>query len=92
MLGGLSDIKECDETIINIVKNVKNNFEEICYSTNTFEVVCYRTQVVAGTNYFTKVKTDKEYVHLRIFNNLDNVVTFVNHQLNKKENDTIEYF
>lgn len=54
--GGLGAIKERDNTVVDVVNEIKPLLEERTgkkYS--SLEVIHYKTQVVAGTNYFVKV-------------------------------------
>ena len=95
MIGGLSETKSADTDTQSLIDKVKNIFFDKFYSSNTFELDSYKTQVVNGTNYFVKVKTDTEYVHLRIHKSLpcnSEEVTYVNQQLEKNKTDEITYF
>ena len=95
MIGGLSNVKPSDEEIEVIVSQIKDNFEEINYQTDKFKSDSYKSQVVNGVNYFVKIETDREYVHLRIHKSLphnDSVVSLHSHQNNKSKEDEITYF
>ena len=95
MVGGLSEVQKSDEKINLLVKNVKKEFENKTYSTEIFEPDTYKSQIVNGVNYFIKIKTDKEYVHIRVHEALpheQSKVTYNNHQLEKKKEDEITYF
>lgn len=91
-LGGLSEITKIDDEVINLVSSIKRNFEELNYVTETFEPINFKIQIVNGTNFFVKVKTDKEYVHLRIYKSLSGEIEFNRSKLDKKLNDDIIYF
>ena len=69
MLGGPSAAKPADDTIRQIVNEIRPKVEETLNATYTiYEPVSYKTQVVAGTNFFVKVKVDGDsYIHLKIF-------------------------
>ena len=95
MIGGLTDAKPSNEEIEEIVNSIKNKFEELNYNSENFNVDSYKTQIVNGVNYFVKVETDKEYVHLRIHKALphdESVISLHSHQNNKKKEDEIIYF
>ena len=95
MLGGLSEEKSRDDKVDDLIKVIKSEFQKKNYSTNIFEAKKYKIQIVNGTNYFIKVKTDMEYVHLRIYQSLphnNSEITYHSHQLNKKKDDEITYF
>ena len=92
ILGGLSDIRPIDEEVTNLVKNIKNRFEQERYSTNKFKPINYRIQIVNGTNYFVKVETDNEFVHLKIYQNLSQESDYLSSKINKKMEDEIKYF
>lgn len=95
MLGSLSDIKTDIETISNIINSIKSNFEQNNYTTTKFEPINYKTQIVNGTNYFIKIETDNEIVHLRIHQELphnNSVVTLHSQQLGKQRTEDILYF
>ena len=69
MFGGASEAKPADDTVKQIVAEIKPKAEAALNSTfTTFEAVSYKTQVVAGTNFLDKVKVDGDkYVHLKVF-------------------------
>jgi cystatin-A/B len=93
--GGLSDTKNSDDTIQNIVNNLKNKIQEKTKKEfNKFEVHSYKTQIVAGTNYFVKLNTDGEFMHVRIFKSLppENNFKLIALEVNKNEKAEIEYF
>ena len=93
--GGLSDTKNKDDTIQNIVNNFRNEIQKkVKKEFNKFEAHSYKTQVVAGTNYFVKVNTDDEYIHIRIFKSLppENNFKLVALEMNRNEKEEIDYF
>tara|TARA_B100000900_G_C20291437_1_gene598252 strand:+ start:426 stop:713 length:288 start_codon:yes stop_codon:yes gene_type:complete len=95
MIGGLTDSKPITQEVEEIVNSIKNKFEKLNYNTDKFSSIVYKSQVVNGTNYFVKVETDKEFIHLRIHQALphnNSTITFVSQQSNKKEDEEITYF
>ena len=94
MLGGLSSLKEVDAEIINIVSSLKNNFENENYKTELFDAISYKTQVVNGTNFFIKVQTDKEFVHLKVYKKIkqSEPLNISNLENEKSKDDEISYF
>ena len=94
MLGGLSSLKEVDTEIIDIVNSLKNNFENKNYKTELFDAISYKTQVVNGTNFFIKVQTDKEFVHLKVYKKIkqSEPLNISNLENEKSKDDEITYF
>lgn len=95
MLGSLSDLKTNIDDISNIINLIKSTFEQNNYVTTKFEPINYKTQIVNGTNYFVKIETDNEIVHLRIHQELphnNSVVTLHSQQLGKQRTEDILYF
>ena len=95
MLGGLSNTKPSDNEVEKLVNSVKDNFQELNYNTDKFEINSYKSQIVNGVNYFVKVETDKEFVHLKIHQELphnNSIVTLIKCELEKKKEDEISYF
>lgn len=94
MLGGLSSLKEVDNEIIDIVNSLKNNFEEENYKTELFEAISYKSQVVNGTNFFIKVQTDKEFIHLKVYKKIKQLepLNISDLQNEKLKDDEINYF
>ena len=71
MCGGFGNVKNADDTVVAICNQVKSQVESQLNQTyEVFEPVHYKTQVVAGTNYLIKVRTDKDYVHVKVFKSL----------------------
>ena len=95
MLGGLSEAKTRDDQIDSMTSFVKEQFENNNYSTEIFEAHSYKSQVVNGVNYFIKIKTDKEYVHVRVHQALphnDSEISYHSQQLDKSKEDEITHF
>lgn len=94
MLGGLSSLKEIDNEIIDIVNSLKNNFEEKNYKTELFEAISYKSQIVNGTNFFIKVQTDKEFIHLKVYKKIKQLepLNIYDLQNDKSKDDEINYF
>ena len=94
MLGGLSSLKEADTEIIDIVSSLKNNFENENYKTELFDAISYKTQVVNGTNFFIKVQTDIEFVHLKVYKKIkqSEPLNISNLENEKSKDDEITYF
>ena len=94
MLGGLSSLKEVDNEIIDIVNSLKNNFEEKNYKTELFEAISYKSQIVNGTNFFIKVQTDKEIIHLKVYKKIKQLepLNINDLQNDKSKDDEINYF
>lgn len=94
MLGGLSSLKEADTEIIDIVTSLKNNFENENYKTELFDAISYKTQVVNGTNFFIKVQTDTEFVHLKVYKKIKQLepLNISNLENKKSKDDEINYF
>jgi cystatin-A/B len=69
MCGGKGQLNPADESIVEMVNNVRSEVEAQANASYTvFEAVSFRSQVVAGTNFFVKVRVDgDQYVHVRIF-------------------------
>ena len=72
MLGGLSEKKVADESVQNILKNLKSDIElKIGKELINLQADSYKTQVVAGINYFIKAKIYKdEFLFVRVFKSL----------------------
>lgn len=55
--------------------------------------VSYATQVVAGINYFVKIAVaEGEYIHARIYRDLQRNVSVHSVQTDKSETDELAYF
>ena len=71
MCGGFGNVKNADDTVVAICNQVKSQVESHLNQTyQVFEPVHYKTQVVAGTNYLIKVRTENDYVHVKVFQSL----------------------
>lgn len=97
MLGGLSEKKIADESVENILKNLKSEIEiKIGKELIILKADSYKTQVVAGINYFIKAKISKdEYIFVRVFRSLPHTLEkdkLVSIKVNKYETDEINYF
>jgi hypothetical protein len=70
--GGLSEKKDCDEIIQEIMAPYKNKLETILNTSfKKFDVLYYKTQVVAGIIYYVKVEVDHDKcIHFKIFADL----------------------
>lgn len=67
MMGGFGSAKNADANTMAICKDVKGKVEtKLGKEFKTFEPIQYTTQVVAGTNYKIKVKTDEDYLHIKV--------------------------
>ena len=91
-LGSLSELKQTDEEVNELVSKIKKDFEESNYKTNKFKALNYKIQIVNGTNFFIKIETDKEHVHLRVYKSLSGELDYNSSKLNKKMDDEIIYF
>ncbi|XP_035223309.1 cystatin-A2-like [Stegodyphus dumicola] len=94
MVGGTGEVREPDENIHQITREIKNEvqsktgllFEE-------FVPLKYRSQLVNGTNYFIKVKYGpNQHMHLRVHRSFQGAVTLAAFQLDKTLEDELEYF
>ena len=95
MIGGLTDVKPKDDIVDELVESIKEDFETKNYTTNCFDADSYKTQVVNGVNYFIKIKTDREYIHLRLHKALphnNSEVSYHSHQSSKNKEDEIIHF
>ncbi|GBM62468.1 hypothetical protein AVEN_171477-1 [Araneus ventricosus] len=102
MPGATGEVKEPDENIHQITKQVKNEVQsKTGLLFDEFEPVKYRSQLVNGTNYFIKVKLAPtqhlhlkvhKSVHSRVQENFGGDVILSAFQLNKKLDDELEYF
>ncbi|CAL1279850.1 unnamed protein product [Larinioides sclopetarius] len=94
MVGGTGDVKEPDENIHQITKQIKNEVQaKTGLLFDEFEPVKYKSQLVNGTNYFIKVKhAPTQHLHLRVHKSFAGEVTLSAFQLDKKLEDELEYF
>jgi len=104
--GGLGAVKEADETVRGVVDKVKGTLFEQVKSAGSrphlegveaaqFDPspVHYKTQLVAGTNFFVKVKIGEgDFVHARIYRDLQGAVTLHSIEDPKAEGDDLTYF
>lgn len=67
-VGGLGSIRENDDEIAEVVKQIKPEFETRSDKKfESIEVISYKRQTVAGTNYFVKVSNSKFYLSSKYF-------------------------
>ncbi|KAK0064893.1 cystatin-A [Biomphalaria pfeifferi] len=95
--GGLSELKDADDEVRNLINQVRHDLESKVGTTFTiYEAVSFKIQVVAGLNFFIKIQIEVDlYIHVRIFRPLPHTETgpeVVSFQLNKSKDDEIEYF
>ena len=69
MLGGPGAVKDADDNVKKIAKDMKKKEKKALGETfSEFEAVKFTTQVVAGTNYKIKVKVgDGKFVHIKVY-------------------------
>jgi cystatin-A/B len=69
MLGGPGAVKDADDNVKKLAKDMKAQAEKALGETfGEFEAVKFTTQVVAGTNYKIKVKVgDGKFVHIKVY-------------------------
>ena len=71
MMGGFGQEQNADDSVKKIATEMKATTEtKLNKKFSTFEAVSFKSQVVAGTNYAIKVKTDSEYVHIKVYQSL----------------------
>jgi len=106
MCGGVGEVKPADEAVRSVVDKVKESLLNQVKSAGSrphldnvevgqFEptAVHYKSQVVAGTNFFVKVKIGEgDFVHARIYRDLQGNVTLHSIQDPKGEEDDVTYF
>ncbi|XP_003389982.1 PREDICTED: cystatin-B-like [Amphimedon queenslandica] len=93
--GGMNkNERPADAAIQELAEKVRVSVEEKSGRKFTeYRAIAYCTQVVAGMNYFIKVCVGtNDYIMLRVYQSLDQEVTLSSYQLDKKDNDPIEYF
>ena len=91
-LGSLGELLVVDNEVRELVSEVKSIFENENYKTEKFEPINYKIQIVNGTNFFVKINTDNQYVHLRIYKSLSGEINYSGAKLDKKLEDEITYF
>jgi len=101
MVGGLGSVKERDADVDIVIAKVRDEIEAKAKAESVrideFTVISYATQVVAGTNYFVKIRLNKDdggHVHARIYEKLPCYgaeVTLDAIAHGKKHDDPIEY-
>nr|AET79741.1 cysteine protease inhibitor [Acanthamoeba castellanii] len=92
--GGLGNARPADDEVNLLVAGVKADLENKAGRTFAdLKPVSYATQVVAGINYFVKIAVaEGEYIHARIYRDLQRNVSVHSVQTGKSETDELEYF
>jgi len=68
LVGAPTDAKKIDDETAKFVLSLKSDVEHLAgYSFEEFVPVAYKTQVVSGINYFVKIKTGDNYIHVTIW-------------------------
>ena len=68
VVGGNSNVRAATKDEQVIFEGLKGEVEkEAGAEYSDFEIVGCTSQVVAGTNYWVKVRTDKDYVHFKVY-------------------------
>eukprot|EP00276_Gloeochaete_wittrockiana_P014727 CAMPEP_0184346588 /NCGR_PEP_ID=MMETSP1089-20130417/14823_1 /TAXON_ID=38269 ORGANISM="Gloeochaete wittrockiana, Strain SAG46.84" /NCGR_SAMPLE_ID=MMETSP1089 /ASSEMBLY_ACC=CAM_ASM_000445 /LENGTH=93 /DNA_ID=CAMNT_0026677317 /DNA_START=39 /DNA_END=320 /DNA_ORIENTATION=+ len=93
MVGGLKEAQPADAVAQEVIDAIKADAEnQVGRQFATYQAVSYATQVVAGTNYFVKVNTGDNFVHLRVYKDLAGATSLHSFQDNKTAEDAIAYF
>ena len=93
MLGGAGPAQAATAEVQALVDTHKGDAEaQAGKSFDIFKAVTYSSQVVAGTNYFVKVETGDEQVHLKIWKKLDGTSELSAVQTGKSNADAIGFF
>ena len=72
--GKSAESKEISDNEQSIIDSIKEAVESGIGKTFTkFKGLSYKSQVVAGTNYYFKVETDDDIIHLKVWVRLDNL-------------------
>ena len=70
--GKSAESKEISDNEQSIIDSIKEAVESGIGKTFTkFKGLSYKSQVVAGTNYYFKVETDDDIIHLKVWVRLD---------------------
>lgn len=69
MPGGLGQAKPADEEIQKLVDSVSDEIKSQSGGKDFahLKAISYRSQVVAGTNFYVKVHTGDDHLHVKIF-------------------------
>jgi hypothetical protein len=68
LCGGFGEVRNADSSIVELCNEIKSIAENHFGQTYTvWEPVHYRIQPVTGTSYLIKVKTDNDYVHVKVY-------------------------
>jgi len=83
-----------NDEVRNIANQVKGAIETKLGKTfDHYEPETFTTQVVAGVNYFIKINVGNgEYVHARVYKDLQGHISLNNAQGGKSSGDALEYF
>ncbi|XP_030059833.1 cystatin-A isoform X1 [Microcaecilia unicolor] len=96
LVGGTGAVRPATPEIQALLDQIKPEYEaKTGKCPPKFKAVEYKSQVVAGTNYFVKVDTGDEFVHVRIFQSLSHdgkKLSLDSYQTNKTQHDEICYF
>ncbi|KAL1229057.1 Cystatin-B [Trichinella pseudospiralis] len=92
--GGVKEERDPTEAERAIALDLRSEVEnQLNRKFKHFLPVSIRTQIVAGINYFFKVMVDEDdFIHLRVFKNLQNETQLHGIQHGKKHSDKLEYF
>lgn len=94
MPGGTGDVREADENIHEITRQIKDEVQsKTGLQFEEFIALKYRSQLVNGTNYFIKVRhAPSQHIHLRVHRSFQGEVTLSAFQLDKNLEDELAYF
>merc|ERR1711879_347022 len=102
MVGGLGSVKERDADVDVVIAKVRQEIvakaKAESVRVDEFTVISYATQVVAGTNYFVKIRLNKDdggHVHVRVYEKLPCYGAEVSLDAmvpGKKHDDPLEHF
>ncbi|XP_071955942.1 cystatin-A2-like [Antedon mediterranea] len=93
LCGGMKGAEVATAEIQGFIDKVREEAEkEVGRSFEKYEAKVYATQLVNGVNYFVKVNTGSNYVHMRLYKPFQGDVSFVTFQDNKTESDELAYF
>ncbi len=89
--GGKSAVKAIDPQYHAVIVGSQAQVEGLQNRTfQKYEPVEMKTQVVAGVNIFAKIEVDNnEFIHVKLFRNLQGVVQVTGHQSNMTAQDQL---
>ncbi|XP_075448983.1 cystatin-A-like [Ascaphus truei] len=92
--GGIGSVEPADQAIQDICDKIKPQVIKMDgRNFGKFKAVKYASQVVAGINYFVKVDVGgNEFLHLRIFEDLQGKLHLTSYQKNKTLSSPLSYF